>query len=612
MSDTPSSTPDSRGPKRLGLQLPPTSTPPESAPAEPTAVESAPAEPARHQFSGRALMIQGVALVAVIAVVAAAGWWWKVRSDRVDLRVFGNQISNPSEILESADQVFRSAADKDGAPLDDEARCFFGRVGHASKPSVVCGPVWFGSGRPNKPWLAMDVKYSTSGSGQVRGDDVKPKGAMSVELESLVRPDGAKPIRPGEPAYSTTGPRLSSGLLIESPDVVLEKIESAFAVHLQVTRERAVANDTTRCFFVRDDDIRPGTVTYQRDVQCGPVLGAAAATAQWVSASVPWESGSSFGLTTIAGSSNPTFGSLAEFDPDDVLERPDGQTAGSVSSLTRPAQAADLITVTTSPIAGLTRADGRLVSGGRELLMTARGRAEMFGTGASSWTAAPGYQLVVARFATDKEALRPRGYVRVDNQQMKLPSWPSTTDDESVSLVVSVPSSATRVDLVHVSDRFEQSLSLLDGTKAEGFPQGAYRQPATMTARTSLVINLPKGEPLVVTTTVQKAEWSELDRQRKPLPPDKAMLTLRGTREVDIPCCEVAISKNKTRYVLRVGNTDYEPLVQLDSGDLLTSGRLQFVVPAVTSRAELIMNVDIDSDPAIDETYTDTVELTLP
>ncbi len=357
-------------------------------------------------------------VVTAATLVAAAGlayFFWST-AGRVDLRYNGQEIANAEEMLADAEALMADTAAADGADPFLDARCFFAPENPPSNtnPVVVCGPVWLGVSPSSQPWLTVQTRYDLvddQAVGRIEGFG----GTAELDLRSLDRPDGIRPAAPGTPAYPATGPRLRDGRLLVDVGVILDGALAAFNDHVSTNDDPLIsAHPDAICFLVQGPDLAPNQATVRQtgnDVWCGPGRTVATGSSQvWLPINISYQRGPTFGSVQFEEASVGFLG--FQTIPDDVtLARPDGATPPDAADLDRPPVPIDFATVVdyTVDTGGLAGGEGLLVTSDYRINFDALVRSDRIGSGARSFIAPDGHDLVVAVVSSPSRFLNPRG-----------------------------------------------------------------------------------------------------------------------------------------------------------------------------------------------------------
>ncbi len=492
--------------------------------------------------------------ITVIGLLAAAGigfYLWST-AGRVDIAYNGLEIANADEMLILAESTMVDTVASDGGTVSGDSRCFFAPGDF--QPTVVCGPVWLGVSTDETPWLLVDSNYQVA-DGVAVGEVGPIRGTTDADRRELNRPDNVRPAEPGAPVYPTTGPRLSDGRLLVDVEPLLEAALATFVNQTSSDDTGINASDDAACFLVQGPDLIHDLPVTASDVWCGPARSTSSDPAEvWAPIRVSYDEGTHFGsvrfVETSAQSTN-----LRAVPEGATLFRPDGRQPPDIDTLDRPPVATDFTTVLDYRIDLSPGQDPG--GGGSGVLVTDRYRIEFddlvrvdqAGSGARSFTAPPGHDLVIGLIAAADGFVDPRGAILIDGSERPLPRW--VGGDDGSTLVVAVPESASDVAVTVEGDGRPQTMSLLDGTLAAGYPLALYRPTAEVAQPFSLRIPMPVGEAVLVAGSLDSAVWSAKDQDGNWLPEGTSDLTFQfDDWDVSRPCCDVRIDEVTARFTL--------------------------------------------------------------
>ncbi len=538
--------------ERLGL-------PPRPDPAAPASTfrpeDLEPGAPDQETSGRRGLgVVYLLVTLAGLAAVGAGGYWYWSTSGRPDLVVGDQPIANAEEVLADAETLLRRTTELDGAPLDDDARCFFAPGNSA--PQVVCGPVWLGVSPDSEPWLLVDTRYQgdPSGSDEVVGEVIEIRDTVALEDRDLIRPDGSRPAGVGQPARSNTGPRLPSGSLLVGPDEVLSGAEAALAaalVELDDSSDGSMVSvaDDSACYLRAGPELIHGVPVTDDRAWCGPARSNSSRVDEiWIAVSVRYQQGPEFGSSSFeSAQANLRLSALPEGSS---LTRPDGRSPTGADSLDRPPVPIDYAEVVDFPVPIEGPAEGGLLVTERYRIEFAHlARTDRVGSGAQSFTAAAGHDLIVASIAPTDQRPSPRGFIVVDGMERPMPRWNSS--EEGSTLVLSVPEGSRSVEMLVENDGRPQTISLLDGSLDDGFPLALYRPDEELAQPFSVRVEMPAGEAVLVSGRLSGAEWRARDDDGQWLAEGLANLEFTFDEwAVDRPCCDVRVDDVTSTFVL--------------------------------------------------------------
>ncbi len=594
-------------------------------PSTDRALEPPPVVGSEPSNRGRLYVI--VTAVALLAAGALGYFFWST-AGRVDLRYNGQEIANADEMLAEAETLMAETAAVDGADLSPDARCFFAPENPPTNtnPMVVCGPVWLGVSPTDQPWLTARARYDLEDDraiGRFEGFG----GTANLDLRSLDRPDGTRPAAPGAPAYPATGPRLRDGRLLVDVDEILDGALAAFTEHVATNEDPLIsAHPEATCFLVQGPDLAQNQATLletRNDVWCGPGRTVTTGSSQvWLPININYQRGATFGSARLEEASVGFLGFQGV--PDDVaLVRPDDASPPDAAELNRPPVPVDFATVVDYPVDldGLAGGEGLLVTSDYRINFDALVRTDQVGSGARSFTAPDGHDLVVAVVSSPSRFLNPRGTLAIDGVEQALPRWDD--GDEGATMVLAVPQSARSVKMTVEDNGRPQTISLLDGSLADGYPLAFYRSEADLSRPFSVRVEMPVGEAVLVSGQLTTARWFATDQANEWLPVDTSELVFNFEGwDVDRPFTEVRIDDVVTTFTLELP----APSAELDD-EVEPTGRAattvddlredptrqpdregpRFRVPATTSSGVLRMDIEV-TFTADGEQQTATVE----
>jgi hypothetical protein len=584
-------------------------------------------------------------LVITLAAVGAAGFYFWSIAGRASLQVGDADIANAPEILAAAEQLVAEAAAADGAPLDADARCHFAPGSRADIPAVLCGPLWLGVSPLEEPWVEVFTSYTTIEE-QATGQVEEIVGTTTGERQNFIRPDGQSAAEPASPPPLTSGIRLFNGALLLNPDAVLvgaeEALVAAVAEATADGEDTVVLADDWGCYFRQGPEEVRGLLAVETGAYCGPARDVRSNPESiWVPVGIRLQSGPTFG-TVAFEAANANSLRPREVPEGASLILADGSVLSSVDadSVDRPPVPVDFIAITDFALPVQPAASGLLITERSRVEFSAIDRVKQIGSGARSFTAPDGHDLVVASVPPQEDNISVRGVVSIDGNDVPLPRVPSVA--EGATIVVVVPEDATAVDLIAENNGRPQSISLIDGTLADGFPLALYRPTVESPLVFGSRVEMPAGEAVLVNGTVSVVDWLAKDEEREWLQEGVSHLVLEFEDwNVDRPCCDVDIESVLATFTLvdktsnpdtgdsdtentdtenpDAENADSEPASQEtvytdrreDPTGRPTSRSPRFEVPedlaAVTARMEVtVLLTQDDGEP---QTITDVVEV---
>ena len=462
---------------------------------------------------------------AALVVAGALGFYLWSTSGRVELRYQGFEIANADEMLAAAEARFTETAAADGVELPSGAGCFF--APENGNPIVVCGPAWLGVSQPDRPWLTVGSSYTINDDRAI-GEIGDIRGATAADVRTLDRPDGVRPVDPGTPNYPTTGPRLRDGRLLVDVESLLIGAEAAFVERVETSTDPLItAHDDASCFLLQGPDPldnQPALPRTDDAVWCGPARTVGSAGSRvWIPVSISYDQGPHYGSARFLEAA------VRSIDPRAIPEgaeliRPDRVNPADPGGVDRPPVPVDFATVvdyqadvsTTEPAAAGSRVEsGALITGRYRIDFSSLLRVDAIGTGARSFTAPQGHDLVVA-VAEPGRSINPRGMLTVDGVERPLPRWISS--DEGATLVMTVPDAARSVTITVENNGRPQTVSLLDGSLGDDVLLALYRPTAELSQPFSVRVEMPVGEAVLVSGVVESATWFAWDRDNIWLP----------------------------------------------------------------------------------------------
>ncbi len=285
--------------------------------------------------------------------------------------------------------------------------------------------------------------------------------------------------------------------------------------------------------------------------------------------------------------------------------RPDGTEPASASALDRPPREPGFAAVLEFGAEEPTlTGSGRLVTLDFVADFDGFARVGQLGEGAEAIVAPAGHELALARLAPGPRSGTVRGVLLVDGQERELPRW--RTSEEPQTLVVVVPEGTGSVELLVENQGRPQTISLDDGALAPGFPLALYRDFNEINEPVTARIELPVGEGVVVSGSLESSSWNALDDEREWLPAGRARLVIAfGNLTTDRPCCE-AIVEDVIFTSTLVDDDTGERFVDGRSPDRRSIGDPWFDVPETLESAtyELEIEITFTVDDVVDEVST--------
>lgn len=562
-------------------------------------------------------------LVAVVAVTTAV-----VRRDHpVRLEVDGKAIRNAGTVLDQATAAFGAVVTADGAALPPSARCYFAPPEKATSssrtdPRVACGPVLLGVSDMDRPWVVGRVAYSASSETEVIGRFDAFRTVEALDAGRLRRPDGRRAPRSPKLVPSTEGLRGDDGKRLLGEADVLSGTDAAF---LRAAGDaRASVSEGSRCYFGYIAN-REGQRISDGKLWCGPVLLLGSDPARpWVAYPLRTETGGLFATAALAPVTVSRVSSTTALAAGIELFRPDGkqppgadQTLAAPDAPARPPGFTEVLTSTPPGVHFTQPTDGRLITPGRTLTLNGLARTAKIGAGREAVVAAPGEDLVIARFVRSRPADAPAGgegtaVILIDAARLPFSRWPALP--EQGVLVVSVPQTARTVDLEVLFDGRAQTISMLTGTWGPGTPAALYRSTTTVGIGQAIDVSVTVAEGQVVrargtATEARMDGWREDDRWA---PSGKAYVSLAVSGwVVDRPCCAVSrIEVTPAWRVVLPDGTTADAIARPSSSsasqtpvfavpDAFTEGRVELTLTVRYERAGRPGEVRSDPSPIV-------------
>ena len=532
--------------RRLIVAAPAANT--EMSPAGST--EACPADaPVRPRSRWRNTVVAGAVLVTIGGVVAFV----VMRDTPVALDVGGKPIRNPTTVIAQAEAAFRSVVAADGARPPDEARCYFAPApadqASPSGPRAACGPVLLGVSGTDRPWVVGSVTYSGAVGDEVTGRFDEFDAVEDLDQGTLRRPDGERPPNGVDLEASTAGIRDDEGRRLLRDVEVVAAADRAFGA---AARDAGASTGAqTRC-HLGHTPTGFGQRVSDGALWCGPVLLIDSDPDDaWASYSLNSSVGDVFGTAELDDVAIARVPATTSLPPGVELYRPDGEAASTNVTVALPDAApqrpgfVDVLDTTPPSVTFSTPADGRIATPARTTTFDGLARTPKIGSGREAIVAAPGEDLVVARFTRrqpEGAPSRPETAVVVAGAaRLSVPGWSSTP--EAGTLVVSVPRGEGSVALEVLFDGRAQAISLLTGERGAGSPAALYRSAnrVGIGQPIDLAATLPEAQVVRATGAVTEARLSAWRPDEGWAPPGRAFLEIRLEGwSVARPCCEVS------------------------------------------------------------------------
>jgi hypothetical protein len=574
--------------------VPETDAPPTPTPTPP---------PTFTQRWGNLFITVGLLAVTVAVVVGVVH-----RGNPASLDIDGKPIVNADAVIADATSAFDRMVAEDGAHPPAGAGCWFapavaGNAAATDRPRVACGPVRLGVSRGDQVWVVGPATFAPDAGGD--GWTGRFGGLRSVEAvnaDELVRPDGAVPPAATDLVPPDEALRDQDGRRIRDEAAVLTRVEDSLRPAAAGSRA-SIAGDAG-CWFGTDP--QPDN-PHRSDgaLWCGPVRLARSGPAEaWVRVPLSIQRGEVF--TTAKAQANPLTGiSGTRALPATVrLYRPDGRTPPDPAQLAPPdpnTSGTGIIELVRqvppdlvlTPPAG----DARLVIPTRTLTIDGLARVPRVGTGRTAIAAAPGEELVVARFRRTDPPRSPgtKGTAQlvVGSRRASFAEWSNLP--ESGLLVVSVPVGADP-GLEVTFDGVPQTISLATGQRS-GTPRPALYRSSTDDVAVNRPVDvtapLPGGPPARYTATVASAGVDGWRERLGWAPPGKAFvaLTLKDVK-VDEPCCTFTGVEAVPRWTLTL--PDGTVIASTPAPDTRPAPTtVVFEAPDTVTRGELRLGLDV-------------------
>jgi len=557
-------------------------------------------------------LLYSAIVVGVLLVAGIGGYLYWVDSARTDIAVNGIGILNAEQLVADAEALVEATLSFDGATLTGNERCYF--AGASATPKMLCGPAWVGRSAADEPWLEVRVDYMTN-DGSATGQIIEISDSVGGDIRTFNRPDGKRPSEPGEPVYSSTGPRTQRGSQILDLPGALALAEQAFveAIAAADPLDLSVVDDP-RCFFVEGPDQIHSVPVTNNDLLCGPLRSVTSdADEIWSAVQVSYDRGEFFGTAIPATVRVLYFNTSSGWRPvaprdGEQLSRPDGLPATNADDLDRPARPADYSSVQEQPHDLDLKNAARLVTSDYSVDFEGFARAERIGSGSEAIIAAPGFELAVASITANEQSGQVRGTVQVDGVEQPLPNWRLSGAPQL--LVVSVPAGTERVVLTVEDDGRPQTISLDDGQLVDGFPLALYREsPLQLDRPLAGRIVMPAGEALLIAGSLESVRWVATDADGDWLAPKQSrLLASLDSWTFDRPCCEVTIGDITSTVSLiddATGRRIQDSRVnEFDDHAFLVDEE----VTSVTLRIDFVASISVDD---VVEELDETIEIPL-
>jgi hypothetical protein len=509
-----------------------------------------------------------VSVVVGLIASGAVGFYLWSEVGRVGLDVNGAPILNASELLASSEVLLGETAAADGAALPADAACHFGATGLA-EPTIVCGPVWLGRSAVDAPWLEMDLRFNRADAG-VMGELLGVGGPVAADRGTFRRPDERTAGQPGAPVGPAALPRLRDGSRLHELDGILTEAESRVEAALAEQRASGASPvalaDGWRCYLLQGPDKIWDSPVVDERAYCGPARTVqSGADEVWLRVLLRFEPGPSWGSVMLETAEVRDL-RLFPIIEGANLARSDGASPPPIGleEIDRPPVAPDTLAVVGYRLPVDSATTGTIATERDRLEFDGLARVDSVGAGVNSFTAPDGYDLVVASLAPNENRPSIRATVAIDGAVAELPALPAINDGGSI--VLAVPESATTVDLVVENAGRPQTMSLLDGTLSPGFPLALYRPQVTPAAPFGARIEMPVGEAVVVTGTLERVTWRARDEDDRWLAEGLGHLLLEIAEwRVNQPCCDVTIESVNPTFSLVTSAAPASP--EVDSSD---------------------------------------------
>ncbi|MBW3558111.1 MAG: hypothetical protein KY454_14340, partial [Actinobacteria bacterium] len=239
--------------------------------------------------------------------------------------------------------------------------------------------------------------------------------------------------------------------------------------------------------------------------------------------------------------------------------------------------------------------DARLVTPARTTTFDGLARTPKIGSGREALVAAPGEDLVVARFSRRRpEGAPPKSesaVVVAGATRLPVPGWSSS---DAGTLVVSVPRAEQSVALEVLFDGRAQTISLLTGTRGAGSPAAFYRSATRVGIGQPLdvAVTLPEDQVVRATGSITDARVDGWRRDDGWAPPGQAFLVV-GIEDWSVtrPCCKV--SKVDPAAEWRLVLPDETVIDRVPPGSSSSTKAVLFVVPEAFAEGRLELSLRV-------------------
>lgn len=499
-----------------------------------------------------------IALVAIVVVGLLVAVWVIQRDHPVRLEVDGIPIANADAVLGQADLIFRQLVAADGAHPPKGAGCWFAPPAKDSsastgRPRIACGPVRLGVSIGDKVWATGSVQYSRAPSTppEMLATFAKPSAVEALESGDLRRLDGKRPPGTKDLPVPDNVLRTAEGERLTGEDEAIAAADRSFV--RAVDKAEASLPPEPACWF----GILAGAADRRSSdgsLYCGPVvLASSAPGATWSKHALSSQPGDLFAIEEITDPRISSVTSTSKLPPGIGPYRPDGRPAPDRIELGPPdakPQAGGYLDVVEDAPDGLVldtpRGDGKLNIPSRSLRIDGVARAPKVGSGKTAVVAAPGEELVVARFgrvdAPSTSAPDGSAQIVVGTRRTPFPDWSGLP--KAGLIIVSVPAGTVDVGLEVLFEGVPQTLSLVTGERAPDGRAVLYRTTTSVGVGVpvSVSVPLPAGDPAGVSGVVTKATLEAWQPKVGWAPAGRGFLTLTlESWKVNRPCC--ALSK---------------------------------------------------------------------
>ncbi|MBW3650945.1 MAG: hypothetical protein KY458_10295 [Actinobacteria bacterium] len=540
---------------------------------------------------------------ALLAAIGTVVVFLVIRDRPVELKVDGKPIRNASTVLAQAEAAFRSVVESDGARPPKAARCYFAPApadqASQPRPRAACGPVLLGVSGTDRPWVVGRVSYSSGIGGEMIGRFDEFDAVEDLDEGTLRRPDDKRPAKGTGLKPSAAGIRDEEGRRLLRAVEVLAVADRAFAA---AARDAGASTGAqTRCHFGHTPT-GAGQRVSDAKLWCGPVLLIDSDPDEpWSSYALPISAGDLFGTAEIGDVAITAVTATTSLAPGVELYRPDGAAAPKEVTLAvpdaAPRQPGFLAVLDTTPpsVTFSTPPDARLVTPARTTTFDGLARTPKIGSGREALVAAPGEDLVVARFSRRRpEGAPPKSesaVVVAGATRLPVPGWSSS---DAGTLVVSVPRAEQSVALEVLFDGRAQTISLLTGTRGAGSPAAFYRSATRVGIGQPLdvAVTLPEDQVVRATGSITDARVDGWRRDDGWAPPGQAFLVV-GIEDWSVtrPCCKV--SKVDPAAEWRLVLPDETVIDRVPPGSSSSTKAVLFVVPEAFAEGRLELSLRV-------------------